>query len=92
MSEKTKELNIPDHRTKLILAFVTALSGIGLLFAGMVVPPLGIIDSSLLIAAGEIFVFSGSVLGIKISYDIQLGKLLSKMQNDTDDNEKKKEA
>ena len=42
--------------------------GAGLLIAGFIVPPVGIIDSSVLIAFGEIGTFAGSLFGIDYHY------------------------
>lgn len=42
--------------------------GCGLLIAGFCVPPVGIIDNSVLIAFGEILTFVGAVIGVDYSY------------------------
>lgn len=62
MNEKTK-LNL-----RLIIAVILAVVGAGLLIAGFVVPPLGVIDSSVLVAFGETGSFLGAILGIDYSY------------------------
>lgn len=54
-------------RFQLILAAVLAIFGIVLFIASFVVPPTGIIDSSVLVAAGEVFTFSGSLIGIDLN-------------------------
>lgn len=68
---------IQDHRTAymFILAGFLTVFGCGLLVAGMILPPLGIIDSSVLIAVGEVFTFSGSVLGINTTYKSKLEEI-----------------
>lgn len=48
------------------------LVGCGLLIAGFIVPPLGIIDNSLLIAFGEVCSFVGALLGIDYTYRYKL--------------------
>lgn len=56
---------------------VTALLtivGCALLIAGFCVPPIGIIDNSVLIAFGEILTFVGAVFGVNYSYKVQLYK------------------
>lgn len=53
---------------QLIIAGLVTLIGCGLLVAGFVVPPLGVIDSSLLIAFGEACSFVGALLGIDYTY------------------------
>ena len=35
------------------------------------------IDSSIIVAAGEVFIFSGAILGIKLTYDYKLAKIVS---------------
>ena len=45
-----------------------ATMGMVLLFISFFFPPMGVIDSSVLAAIGEIFSFSGAVMGIDYSY------------------------
>ena len=49
---------------QLAIAVAVIIIGCGLLIAGFIVPPLGIIDNSLLIAFGETCSFVGALLGI----------------------------
>jgi hypothetical protein len=42
--------------------------GVGLLIAGFIVPPTGVIDTSALVAFGEICTFSGALFGIDYKY------------------------
>lgn len=58
-----KELNI-----KLMISIFLVVIGCGLLIAGFIVPPLGAIHNSLLVAFGEIATFAGSVLGVEYKY------------------------
>lgn len=44
------------------------LSGIAILFVGMFIPPVGVIDWSVLTAYGEVSTFAGSLIGIDYSY------------------------
>ena len=53
---------------QLIAACFLILVGVGLLIAGFCVPPIGIIDNSVLIAFGEILTFTGSLSGIDYHY------------------------
>lgn len=55
-------------KAQLVIASLVTALGIGLLIAGFVVPPLGIIDSSVLVASGEAFTFVGALLGVDYSY------------------------
>ncbi len=59
---------------RLAVATVLTLVGCGLLIAGFIVPPLGIIDSSVLVAFGETSTFVGAVLGIDYNYKYQIYK------------------
>ena len=56
------------EKTQLIVACLLVVLGAGLLIAGFIVPPVGIIDSSVLIAFGEIATFAGSLFGIDYHY------------------------
>lgn len=68
MTQKSK-LNF-----RLAIATILTLVGCGLLIAGFVVPPLGAIDSSVLVAFGETSTFVGAVLGIDYNYKYQIYK------------------
>lgn len=50
------------------LGVVIAISGIALLFWGLVTPPGGHIDSSVLVAFGEVATFAGSLIGVDYHY------------------------
>ena len=68
MSEQIK-LN-----SRLMIATILIIVGCGLLIAGFIVPPLGIIDGSVLIAFGETSTFVGAILGIDYNYKYQIYK------------------
>ena len=53
---------------QLIAATAMCIFGCALLTAAFSLPPVGIIDSSVLIAFGEILTFSGSLIGIDYKY------------------------
>ncbi len=53
---------------QLIAACFLIIVGVGLLIAGFCVPPIGIINNSVLIAFGEILTFAGSLFGIDYHY------------------------
>ena len=42
--------------------------------AGLILPPLGVIDSSILILIAQILVFVASILGLRIKIDAKNGK------------------
>lgn len=57
-----------------VLAVFTMLSGLTLLFMGMIIPPKGEIHTSVLTAFGLISIFVASLLGISIHYANELDK------------------
>lgn len=65
---------IQEHKIAcmFILAFFLTLFGCGLLLGGFLVSPLGVVSQSVLISAGEVFTFAGSVLGINTTYKSKL--------------------
>ena len=58
-----KKLNL-----RLLIATFLTLIGSGLLIAGFIVPPKGVIDSSVLVAFGETSTFVAALLGIDYNY------------------------
>ena len=62
------------EETQLIVACLLVVLGAGLLIAGFIVPPVGIIDSSVLITFGEIATFAGSLFGIDYHYRYKITK------------------
>ena len=56
---------------QLLSAVLMIIIGCSLLIAGFVVPPLGVIDSSVLIAFGEILTFVGALFGIDYHYKVK---------------------
>ena len=53
---------------QLLSAVLMIIIGCALLIAGFIVPPLGVIDSSVLIAFGEILTFVGALFAIDYHY------------------------
>ena len=72
MSNNTK-LNL-----QLITAVVLVIVGCGLLIAGFIVSPLGIIDSSVLTAFGETCTFGGALFGIDYTYRYKVKNIQKK--------------
>lgn len=68
MSYKTN-LNV-----RLLAAIILTIVGSGLLIAGFTVPPLGVINSSVLVAFGETSTFVAALLGIDYNYKYQMLK------------------
>lgn len=64
-------MKVSDSKIQLFCAVLLILLGAALLIAGFVVPPTGIIDSSVLVAFGEILTFVGSLFGIDYHYKLK---------------------
>jgi hypothetical protein len=78
---KIKPLSAKEKMTiQLWLGVILAVTGIILLWVGLFLPPLGVIDASVLTGIGEVFTFSGSLIGIDYSYKFKEYKL--RMQDD----------
>lgn len=74
---------------QLWLGFFLAFFGVIMLIASFFVPPLGVIDASVLAATGEVFTFSGSILGIDYHYQQKHFEQLKQFQMEaqTSDNQ-----
>ncbi|MDE5629706.1 MAG: hypothetical protein K2I69_09130 [Muribaculaceae bacterium] len=68
MKPETDREKIETHRitVQIRCGVIIFILGILLVLAGFAAPPLGVIDSSVLIALGEILTFSGALLGVAI--------------------------
>lgn len=55
-------------KTKIILAWILAMSAVGFGVAGFCVPPVGVINSSVLWLVAQFLLFSATLLGIDIEY------------------------
>lgn len=64
----TKEMKL---NIQLVVATLLVLVGCGLLTAGFVVAPLGIIHSSVLVAFGETCTFAGALFGVDYHYRVR---------------------
>lgn len=53
---------------QLIAAIILVVVGCTLLVFGFIVPPLGVIDSSVLVAFGETCTFAGALFGVDYHY------------------------
>lgn len=68
---------------QLIISALLVVVGCGLLIAGFCVPPVGVIDSSILVAFGEILTFVGAIFGIDYTYKYKVFN----RRNNHDENE-----
>lgn len=66
--KSTQQEEQKKHRLQSISAVSLIIVGSALLITGFIVPPLGVIDSSVLIAFGEILTFVGALFGIDYHY------------------------
>lgn len=57
---------------QLVIAVLLTLGGIVLLFSGFWVDPDGAIDSSVLVAFGEISTFAGALFGVDYTYKFKI--------------------
>ena len=62
---------------QLWLGIFLAVIGVALLWTGMFLPPIGEIHPSVLTALGEVFTFSGALIGIDYSYKFKTIKYLT---------------
>lgn len=72
---------------RLAVALILTIVGSGLLIAGFIVPPLGVIDSSVLVAFGETSTFIAAVLGIDYNYKYQIYKNRAENGSKSNENE-----
>lgn len=63
-----------------ILAVISMLAGLTLLFMGMFIPPEGEIHGSVLTAFGSVCIFVASLLGISLHYANELDKFKNDVQ------------
>ena len=76
MNKKTR-LNL-----QLMTAIILVVVGCALLIAGFIVPPLGIIDSSILVAYGETCTFARALFGVDYNYKYKI-HINSKSEEDS---------
>ena len=62
------------NKLQLISALILVILGSGLLVAGFIVEPVGIIHSSILTAFGEICTFAGALFGIDYHYRYKISE------------------
>ncbi len=68
-----------------LLAVVTMISGLTLLFTGLFIPPEGEIHGSVLTAFGSVCVFVASLLGISLHYANELDKFKTDVRQRLDE-------
>lgn len=81
MSENTK-LTI-----QLFMAVILVIVGVTLFFMGFYAIPVGEISASVLTAAGEIFAFSGSLMGLDYNFKFKTEKLREEYKRKNEERE-----
>lgn len=68
-NKRFKPLSIKEKMTiQLWLGVVLAIMGCVLLWVGLFLPPVGVVHASVLTALGEVFTFSGALIGVDYHY------------------------
>lgn len=85
MKQKIKPISNEQKMTiQLWLGVALASFGIILIIASFLCPPVGVIDASVLAAIGEVFTFSGSLIGIDYHYKMKNNEINIKYKEDED--------
>ena len=71
---------------QLWIAVALTMAGVALLFMGFWVNPTGIIDSSVLVAFGEVSTFAGALFGVDYKYALKAKKALDNDKGTTEGN------
>lgn len=77
-----KEYINKTEMIKIWLSVGLAIFGCILLLLGIFISPVGVIHNSVLISVGEVFTFSGSILGINAVYQGRLNQLKEELKKD----------
>ena len=86
--KRFKPLSIHQKMTiQLWLGVILAICGIVLLWVGLFLPPSGVIHASVLTALGEVFTFSGALIGVDYSYKYKIIKHINETTEDEEDAE-----
>lgn len=68
---------------QLILGVVMSFCGLVLLWVSLFIPPMGVIDATVLAAFGEVSTFSGALIGIDYTYKYKTIKYLTDKEKDS---------
>lgn len=83
---KIKPLSLHQKMTiQLWLGVCLVIMGVLLLWTSFFVHPMGIIDSSVLAAVGEVFTFAGALIGIDYTYKYKVIRYMKDRGEDIDD-------
>lgn len=73
--------NFNKEKWSFIAAYGSLSVGFALLIAGFIVPPVGEISNSVLMAFAQILVFVGSIFGISLHIDNKMGIVRAEMKS-----------
>lgn len=90
-TDKKKDVNITREWIKLFLGIVLAVFGMSIVVVGLVAPPLGVVDYSVVTLFGSVLTYAGFMFGIDsnakikihqqdIDFEIKSRELEEKMQ------------
>lgn len=80
--------NTTTDNRKFWLSATMCVLGVALLFTGMIVDPVGVITSSVIAGAGEIFITAGAILGIDVVYSHKLTQIIMDVTANKEDKQK----
>ena len=80
--------NTTTDNRKFWLSATMCVLGVALLFTGMIVDPVGVITSSVIAGAGEIFITAGAILGIDVVYSHKLTQIIKDVTANKEDKQK----
>ena len=87
-NSRFKPLSMKEKMTiQLWLGVSLAIVGCALIWVGLFLPPTGVIHASVLTAIGEVFTFSGALIGIDYSYKYKTIKFLTREENNAEEDE-----
>lgn len=70
------------NRVKVISFFIIFFIGVLFAGAGLVIPPTGVIDGSVLVFIGQVFILAASIWGFEVHFDIKEGKFDAGKRNE----------
>ena len=82
LKQSIKSQAIKNPNTKF---YFLVLMGIGFGVAGMILPPVGTIDWSVLILIGQLLILAAAVMGISVNFDLKNGQFSSDCDDDEEE-------
>lgn len=74
------------------IAVWSFFAGIILAIFGICLPPLGVVDPTVISIVSELFILCGALLGIKANFDAKLGKFEAELLKRSGEQEEKKDT